>query len=46
MPKLRYKQFVEKLEKSSAFSFKQIEAKLGKNYAKTFIHTLAERGGL
>lgn len=44
MPKLRYKQFVEKLEKSSAFSFKQIEAKLGKNYAKTFIHTLAERG--
>ncbi len=44
MPKIKYKNFLEKLEKASVFTYKQIENVLGKNYAKLWIHKMLESG--
>lgn len=40
MPKIKYKEFAGKLESASAFNFRVVEGKMGKNYAKVFIHKL------
>jgi hypothetical protein len=44
MPRVKYEDFVKKLEKASAFSFKTVEGTLGKGYAKIFIHKLKRKG--
>ncbi len=44
MPKKKYEKFIEELKKSGAFSFKVVESKMGKNYAKLFIHNLLSKG--
>jgi len=44
MPKVKYKKFVEKLRKTDFFSFKILEAKMGKIYAKIFVHNLLKNG--
>ncbi len=44
MPRVKYGEFVKKLEKVSAFNFKILESKLGKSYAKIFIHNLKKKG--
>ncbi|MFQ5647967.1 MAG: type IV toxin-antitoxin system AbiEi family antitoxin [Candidatus Aenigmatarchaeota archaeon] len=44
MPRIRHREFVKRLEKASAFNFKLVESRLGKNYAKVFIHNLKRRG--
>jgi predicted transcriptional regulator of viral defense system len=44
MPKNNYREFTEKLEKASAFSFRTVEGRVGRNYAKVFIHNLKKKG--
>jgi len=44
MPRVKYKEFVEKLKRSSVFTYKQVESVLGKNYAKLWIHKMVENG--
>jgi len=44
MPKLKYKEFEEILRNVSFFNFKSVEARLGKKYAKLFIHNLKKKG--
>jgi len=44
MLKNNYREFTEKLENASAFSFRIIEGRMGKNYAKVFIHNLKKKG--
>ena len=46
MPKNKYKQFVDKLKKVDFFTFKNVEAKMGKNYAKLFISQQMKKGNL
>ena len=45
MLKNNYREFTEKLENASAFSFRTIEGRMGKNYAKVFIHNLKKGAG-
>jgi len=44
MPRIRYKDFGEKLKNASAFNFKAVEGRLGTSYAKIFIHKLKREG--
>ncbi len=40
----KYKDFVKKLESVDLFSFKNLETKMGKNYAKLFVHNMIKNG--
>ncbi len=40
----KYSEFVEKLRRSSIFTFRSVEAVAGRNYAKLLIHNLKKRG--
>lgn len=44
MPKTKYKEFLEKLKTASIFTFKTVERKAGRNYAKVLIHNLKRQG--
>ncbi len=44
MPKVKYKEFVEKLSEASIFTFKNVESVVGRNYAKVLIHKLKKDG--
>jgi len=44
MPKVRHADFLRTLERAGAFSFRTVETKLGRNYAKVFVHNLKMRG--
>ncbi len=44
MPKNRYRGFAEKLEKASAFSFRTVQSRMGRDYAKVFIHNMKKKG--
>ncbi len=44
MPKAKHREYTKTLEEASAFSFRVVEGRLGKSYAKTFIHNLRKRG--
>ena len=44
MPRIKYADFRKKLEQASVFSFRSVESKLGRNYAKVFIHNLKKEG--
>jgi predicted transcriptional regulator of viral defense system len=44
MHRKSYREFVEKLEKASAFSFRTVESTTGRAYAKVFIHNLKKKG--
>ena len=44
MPKVKHGDFLRMLEASSTFSFRVVEGRLGKSYAKIFIHNLRKRG--
>ncbi len=44
MPRTKYGSLLEELEKASAFSLKSLERRLGKSYAKTFVHNLRKKG--
>ncbi len=43
MPKVKYGAFLEKIEAASAFSFRSVENRMGRSYAKIFIHNLKKR---
>ncbi len=42
----KYEPFIEKLRNADFFTFKLIESKVGKNYAKLLVHNLKERGAI
>jgi len=44
MPKIKHAGFTRKLENASAFSFRVVESRMGRNYAKVFIHNLKRKG--
>ena len=44
MPKVKYRDFLQKLKKTDVFSFGMLESKMGRNYAKIFIHNLRKKG--
>ncbi|MBL7206409.1 MAG: hypothetical protein ISS36_02305 [Candidatus Aenigmarchaeota archaeon] len=44
MPKVKYKEFREKLKRVTIFSFRAVESKMGKNYAKLFVYNLKKAG--
>ena len=44
MPKIKHRELIETLRNASAFSFRVIEKNVGKNYAKTLLHSLRKKG--
>ncbi len=42
----KYSGFERKLENASAFSFRAVESRMGRNYAKVFIYNLKKRGAI
>lgn len=44
MPKVKYKEFLEKLEKAGAFNFRSVQGTVGRGYAKVFLHNLRKQG--
>jgi len=44
MPKVKYKSFIERLKRADLFSFRMLESRMGKNYAKLFVHNLLKNG--
>jgi len=44
MPRVKYSDFLEKLQAASIFTFKTVESKVGREYAKLLIHNLKKRG--
>jgi len=44
MPEIKYAEFKDKLKKATIFSFATVESKLGRAYAKIFIHNLKKKG--
>jgi len=44
MPEIKYAEFKDKLKAATIFSFATVESKLGRAYAKTFIHGLKKKG--
>jgi len=46
MPSKKYEQFINKLKKVDFFTFKSIETKMGKNYAKLFISNQMKKGNI
>ncbi len=43
MPKVKYKKLIEKLKEVDFFSFKSIESRIGKTYAKILLHNLLKK---
>lgn len=46
MPSKKYEQFINKLKKVDFFTFKTIETKMGRNYAKVFISNQMKKGNI
>lgn len=44
MPRIKYAEFEDRLKAATIFSFKTVESKLGRSYAKLFIHNLKKSG--
>jgi len=44
LPKVKYREFVEKLRSASIFTFKSVESVVGRSYAKLLIHNLRKEG--
>lgn len=44
MPRVRYKGLMERLRRSDLFTFRLLEAEVGRGYAKLLLHKLKERG--
>jgi len=44
LPKVKYRDFVEKLRGASIFTFKSVESVVGRSYAKLLIHNLRKEG--
>ena len=44
MPEIKYAEFKDKLKAATIFSFATVESKLGRAYAKIFIHNLKKKG--
>ncbi len=40
----KYRPFIEKLQNADFFTFKLVEGKVGKNYAKLLLHNLKRVG--
>jgi predicted transcriptional regulator of viral defense system len=44
MPRVKYDSFLKKLQTTSMFTFKTVESKVGKSYAKVLLHNLKKKG--
>lgn len=44
MPRVKYGTFLDKLQAASIFTFKTVESKVGREYAKVLIHSLKKKG--